>query len=250
MWLLLKHVEKVFDVDLGLSHFSEEHTHVEQRAGELHEVGLDEDEVAWSHRAVHNAIRCHEEVQGQASRVDHGLSDVQLRQRSLDDHSASLELVEQVGVAVFLVLLVREGLHCLVVHDRFIQRELCFLLRVFTLTDLHSALITECFAEVGVQRQRHEHVAKVLRPAIELEHGAEKGELDSNGGEKAEDEPHRALNRFDGPVDGEHSVFATCLVEVQVQRVQVLEGVVRNFAHAALDELSDEHHAVLLRSRR
>lgn len=73
---LLEHVKQIFNVNLRLSHFTENHAHVEKRSRQLHEVGLQEDEVAWGQGATRYAIGSHKQVNSHACGENYGLAHI------------------------------------------------------------------------------------------------------------------------------------------------------------------------------
>ena len=92
LWLLLEHIEQVFNIDLRLRDLSEQCAHIEKRSSQLHKVSLNQDEIARSHDTIYDVIGCHEQVQSQTSRINHSLSDVQLRKRCLHNHGTPFKL--------------------------------------------------------------------------------------------------------------------------------------------------------------
>lgn len=151
LWRLIKHVEEVLDVHLGLCYLTEESAHIEQRTGKLHEVGLDKDEVSRCHDTVDNIVCRHEKIYRQASRENYCLSDIELRQTFLNLHCTAAKVIKNPRVAPLFQLLICKLLHCLVVHDRLIEGELRFLFSVLSFTDLHASLCRESLTEVSVQ---------------------------------------------------------------------------------------------------
>ena len=136
-----------------MGNFAEEHAHVEERLGELQEVGLEEDEVSRGQFAICNFMRCHQEVQSEAADVDHLLTDIEVAERLLHVEHTLLDALEDATVLAVLKLLICKGLHSLVVHDGLVQGKFCTLLSVLPGFYLDSAVLCEGVAVVSVKAE-------------------------------------------------------------------------------------------------
>ena len=148
------------------------------------------------------------------------------------------------------MLLVIEGFDSLIVHNRFIESELSLLFNILFVTDVDTALHRRHLAVVGVEAEGHHHVEEVLGTTIKLKHAAEHEELDGHWREESQNEALRTLYRSYRPIDRKHCVFAARFVEVEVEVVQVREGIVGNAPDTSLNEVSNHVHTVLLGRRR
>lgn len=98
----LQHVDKVLQINLPLLHSSNKRSHVEQGPRQLHEVGLEEDEITGSHGADGNGMCCHEQINGETRGVDHSLAGIQRRKGVLDVHGVLPDRLNQLSIAIAL----------------------------------------------------------------------------------------------------------------------------------------------------
>jgi len=90
--LLLEHEEKVLNIDLRLINLSEKGAHVEEWPCKLHKKSLNHDEITRGEASCRNIPGRKNKIDGETSRKDEGLTNVQVSQRLLNSQCRILKL--------------------------------------------------------------------------------------------------------------------------------------------------------------
>ena len=155
-------------------------------------------------------------------------------------------MIKQFAVPLCLQLFIVKLLHCLIVHYWFVKVKFWTFLRIFALSNLYTPLVGESFWKVGVKAKSHDHICKIFGTAVEVQHKAEQEEFNCDGSEKPKHKSTSILDWSQSSIDGEYSIFATRFVKVQIESMQMVEGIRGYFPDTLLNHRGNRVHTILL----